>query len=89
MRALNSSPSPRDQEKRNGVVFKYLFKNISEEQARWKPGADRWSILEVINHLYDEEREDFRKRLALVLDNPDEPWPAIDPCEFKLQVHHE
>lgn len=37
----------------NGDVFKYLFLNLSDEQARWKPGADRWSLLEVINHLYD------------------------------------
>ena len=63
----------------NGDIFKHLFKNLVDEQARWKPGAGRWSLLEVINHLYDEEREDFRKRLTLVLRNPDEPWPAIDP----------
>jgi hypothetical protein len=37
----------------NGDVCKYLFKNLSEEQARWKPCAERWSLLEVINHLYD------------------------------------
>jgi uncharacterized damage-inducible protein DinB len=63
----------------NGDVFRHLFENLSDEQARWKPGANKWSLLEVINHLYDEEREDFRKRLALVLKNPGEPWPAIDP----------
>jgi hypothetical protein len=38
----------------NGDVFKYLFKNLSEEQARWKSCAERWSLLEVINHLYDD-----------------------------------
>ena len=38
----------------NGDVFKYLFKNLSEEQARWKPCAEGWSLLEVINHLYDD-----------------------------------
>jgi uncharacterized damage-inducible protein DinB len=54
----------------NQNVFKYLFQSVSDEQARWKPGADKWSMLEVINHLYDEEREDFRKRLELVLKNP-------------------
>jgi uncharacterized damage-inducible protein DinB len=63
----------------NGDVFKYLFKGVSDEQARWKPGEDKWSMLEVINHLYDEEREDFRKRLELVLNNPDDLWPPIDP----------
>jgi hypothetical protein len=60
-------------------VFRAQFQSVSEEQARWKPGPDRWSILEVINHLYDEEREDFRQRLGLVLNNSDEPWPPIDP----------
>ena len=63
----------------NSNVFKYLFQSVSDGQARWKPGEGRWSILEVINHLYDEEREDFRKRLELVLNNPEEPWPPIDP----------
>ena len=33
-----------------------LTLGISEEQARWKPAPESWSILEVINHLYDEER---------------------------------
>ena len=36
-------------------VFEGLFGNVSEDQARWKPGADKWSLLEVINHLADEE----------------------------------
>ena len=41
----------------NSNVFKYLFQSVSDGQARWKPGEGRWSILEVINHLYDEETE--------------------------------
>ena len=63
----------------NADVFTHLFRGLSEDQARWKPAADRWSQLEVINHLLDEEREDFRKRLASVLENPQKPWPPIDP----------
>ncbi len=69
----------------NSDVFKYLFQTVSDEQARWKPGRDRWSILEVNNHLYDEEREDFRKRLELVLNNPEDPWPPIDPEGWVVQ----
>jgi hypothetical protein len=41
--------------------------------------------LEVINHLLDEEREDFRKRLALVLNNPEASWPPIDPEGWVIQ----
>jgi hypothetical protein len=33
----------------------------------------------VINHLLDEEEEDFRVRLDFALHRPDEPWPGIDP----------
>ncbi len=56
-----------------------LCGGISEAQARWKPEADSWSMLEVINHLYDEERQDFRAHLDDLLHRPDEPWRALDP----------
>jgi hypothetical protein len=59
--------------------FAHLFRDLSEDQARWKPAADRWSLLEVVNHLCDEEREDFRQRIDLVLTDPKAPWPPIDP----------
>jgi len=55
------------------------------EQARWKPDAGSWSILEVINHLYDEEREDFRLRLDTCLNRPGEAWPPIDPQGWVVQ----
>lgn len=69
----------------NSDVFRDLFSNLTEHQARWKPGADRWSLLEVINHLLDEEREDFRQRLSLVLENTEKQWPAIDPENWVIQ----
>ena len=56
-----------------------LVEDVSDEQARWKPDAESWSILEVVNHLYDEEREDFRPRLDYLLHRPDEQAPPIDP----------
>lgn len=60
-------------------VIRTLVTSVSEEQARWKPSPDEWSILEVINHLYDEERADFRTRLDLLLHDPEAEWPPIDP----------
>jgi hypothetical protein len=56
-----------------------LVEGISDEQARWRPDPDSWSILEVVNHLLDEEREDFRAFLDLALHRPDEPRPRINP----------
>jgi hypothetical protein len=59
--------------------IKVLLEDVSGEQAKWKPNPEKWSILEVVNHLYDEEKGDFRKRLDLTLHSPDEEWPGIDP----------
>lgn len=66
----------------NRGVFKSLFASVSAEQARWKPSPDKWSMLEVVNHLYDEEREDFRQRLELTLADPPQTWPSINPREW-------
>lgn len=63
----------------NRGVFESLLRDVPVEQALWKPSPEKWSMLEVVNHLYDEEREDFRSRLELTLKDPAEPWPSIDP----------
>jgi hypothetical protein len=61
-----------------GIIHS-LVEGVSDDQARWKADVNTWSILEVINHLYDEEREDFRAHLDFILRQPDHPWPLIDP----------
>ena len=66
----------------NAVIFESLAKGIDAEQAGWKPTPDKWSIVEVVNHLYDEEREDFRQRLELVLVDSTLTWPPIAPQEW-------
>ena len=63
----------------NAESIRTLVQGVSDEQARWKPSPDSWSILEVVNHLYDEEREDFRVRLDYILHRPGQPWSSIDP----------
>ncbi len=60
-------------------LFRALVEGVSTEQARWKPEPDRWSVLEVVCHLGDEEVHDFRRRLDLTLHHPGEAWPPIDP----------
>lgn len=49
----------------HGATITQLCESVSEAQAHVKPDLQCWSILEVINHLFDEEREDFRRRLDL------------------------
>ena len=60
-------------------TIRALAQGVSDEQASWRPDSDSWSTLEVINHLYDEEREDFRRHLDDILHHPDQPWHRIDP----------
>ena len=60
-------------------IIKMQLKGVVEVQTQWKPKPEKWSILEVVNHLYDEEKDDFRKRLDLTLHSPDKEWPGIDP----------
>jgi hypothetical protein len=63
----------------NARRIRALAEGVSDDQARWKPDPDSWSLLEVVNHLLDEEHEDFRVMLDLALHRPDEPRPRIDP----------
>lgn len=56
-----------------------LARGLTPEEARWKPSPEAWSAVEVVCHLYDEEREDFRQRLDLTLHRPEEPLPPNDP----------
>ena len=69
----------------NAHTIRSLTVGVSDEQARWKPAPDSWSILEVINHLYDEEREDFRHRLDWMLHPRGQPWRANDPQGWVTQ----
>ena len=69
----------------NASTFKNLLENISDEQVRWKPSTENWSLLEVTNHLYDEEREDFRQRIKNVLGDPQKSWSPIDPGNWNTE----
>lgn len=68
-----------DELERNSVVFSTLLTDLSKEQSHWKPAPDKWSLLEVVCHLYDEEREDFRARVRHCLETPLDAMPPIDP----------
>jgi hypothetical protein len=61
------------------AAIQAIATGVTEEQARWKPDPDSWSVLEVVNHLWDEECEDFRRRIDYTLHRPGEAWPPIDP----------
>jgi hypothetical protein len=57
---------------------------LVDEQWRQRPANGGWSVLEVVHHLWDEEREDFPLRLRRVLADPGQDWPPIDPQGWPL-----
>lgn len=59
-----------------------LLHTVSEEQGQWKPGAEIWSLKEVITHMYNEERIDFRKHLREMFSNPPAGWGTSRPEEL-------
>ena|ERR1700761_3813497 len=63
----------------NKNVFTGLFQDVSSQQYVWKPTPEKWCLLEIGCHLYDEEREDFRARIQHTLQNPESSMPPIDP----------
>lgn len=69
----------RDSLARSGGALRAILDDIGADEARWKPTPESWSALEVVNHLWDEERDDFRTRLNITLGQTGEKWPGIDP----------
>jgi hypothetical protein len=62
----------------NIEVFESMF-HVPGELRTWRPAEDKWSMQEILCHLIDEEREDFRARVRSVLTDPNEELKKIDP----------
>lgn len=76
-----------DSLERFGRVLPAVVKEVSRDDARWKPapGNEHWSILEVVCHLADEEVDDFPKRLRATIAAPQEKWPPINPGGWAIE----
>jgi hypothetical protein len=66
----------------NASVFSAMFSSVPPEHRKWKSAPGKWCALEILCHLYDEEREDFRARLKHVLQTPTEPLPKAEPLKW-------
>ncbi len=62
---------------RSSTLVISLFDHLPAELQRWKPSPERWSLLEIVNHLADEEALDFRTRIERTLRDPSGAWPPI------------
>lgn len=60
-------------------IIQSLFADMPQDEACIRPDSENWSSLEVLCHLVDEEREDFREHLDQALHRQDADWHPIDP----------
>jgi len=69
-------------------ILRDLMREISDDDARWKPAADRFSIAEVLAHLAHSEGECYRKRVARFLDE-DLPLFEADDAQMYLELYRD
>ena len=64
-------------------ILRGLMVGVSEEDARWKPAPDRFSIAEVLAHLSHSEGHCYRMRLGRFLN---EDRPELEPDEASMHL---
>ncbi len=67
-------------------VLRGLMGEVSEEDARWKPAEDRFSIAEVLAHLSHSEGHCYRLRVDRFL-SEERPELAPDDAQFHLDLY--
>ncbi len=70
---------------KNRAVFEFQLADTNEQEYLWKPTSESWCLLEIVCHLYDEERDDFRTRTKHVLETPALKMSPIDPPAWVVE----
>lgn len=63
-------------------ALEWLTAGLDEGDARWKPGPERWCVIEVVAHLTDIEGRGFRGRAEAMMAEDAPLLPAIDPVRL-------
>jgi len=71
-----------EQLRQNKFVFQSLLEGVQPELITWRPKPDKWCLLEIVCHLYDEEQYDFRYRVQWVLEQPNVLPPPFNPLDW-------
>jgi len=65
------------------AIVRGLMSEISDEDARWKPAPDRFSIAEVLAHLSHSESHCYRARVDRFLA---EEMPELEPDDAQMHL---
>ena len=69
-------------------VLRGLMSEVSDEEARWKPGPERFSIAEVLAHLSQAEGLCYRARLDRFMSDA-RPEFEPDDAQFHLELYRD
>ncbi len=69
-------------------ILRGLMGGLSDDDARWKPAADRFSIAEVLAHLSHSEGHCYRMRVDRFLDE-DLPFFEADDAQMYLELYRD
>lgn len=67
----------------NAEAIRALAQAFPVEQAHWKPSPDTWAMKDVLEHLYNEERLDFRRHLKKMWGDPPPPMEHISLADSR------
>src|SRR6186997_3556554 len=65
-------------------ILRCLMSELTEEDARWKPADDRFSVAEVLAHLSHSEGHCYRMRVDRFLA---ETRPTFEPDDAQMYLH--
>lgn len=63
-------------------ILRAMMDGLAEDEANWKPAANRFSVAEVLEHLSHVEGHCFRMRLDLSMERDGAPWEPYDPADY-------
>lgn len=69
-------------------ILRGLLRELTEEDARWKPAPDRFSVAEVLAHLCHSEGHCYRPRLDRFM-NEERPVLEPDEAQFYLDLYRD
>src|ERR1051325_3563927 len=66
------------------AVLRGLMSELTDDDSRWKPATDRFSVAEVLAHLSHSESNCYRMRLDRFLA---EDRPTFEPDDAQMYLH--
>ena len=77
-----------DQLEANPRILRGLMRELSDEDTRWKPAPDRFSVAEVLAHLSHSEGHCYRARLDRFM-SEENPEFEPDDAQFHLDLYRD